>query len=65
MLSSYYETLNMRGKELHKEKLRAVGLLINGDPYSPRHTEQFHYDISWWPKIEYGYIFAYIISRLP
>lgn len=32
MMSSYYETLDMRGKEWNKEKLEAVGLLINDDP---------------------------------
>ena len=55
-MSSYYETLDMRGKERYKEKLKPVGLSIS-------HTEKFCSDMSQWPKIEFGYIFAYIFSR--
>jgi len=46
MMSSYCETLDMRGKKRYKEKLEAVGLLINDDPYSPSNAKKFHSDLS-------------------
>ena len=62
-MSSYFATLDVRGRERYKEKLEAVGLSVNDDPYLPCHSEKFCSDMSQWPKIEYGHIFAYFISR--
>jgi len=55
----------MKGKEWYKEKLKPVGFLISDNPYSPSHaaTQRNFALMSQWPKIEYGHIFAYIISR--
>jgi len=62
-MSSYYETLDTRGKEWYKEKLKPVSVLISNNPYSPSHANKFRSDMSQWLKVEYGHIFAYIISR--
>ena len=58
-------TLDMKGKEWYKEKLKPVGFFISDNPYSPSHTAtQRNFALmSQWPKIEYGHIFAYIISK--
>jgi len=42
MMSS---TLDMKGKERYKEKLKLVGFLTSDNPYSPSHTEKFHSDV--------------------
>jgi len=42
MMSS---TLDMRGKERYKEKLKPVGFLISDNPYSPSHAEKFRSDV--------------------
>ena len=54
MLSSYYETLDIRGRG--GMKLEAVILLISDDAYLPRLTEKFHSDMSQQLKIKYGHI---------
>ena len=40
-MSSYFATLDVRGRERYKEKLEAVGLSVNDDPYLPCHSEKF------------------------
>ena len=45
-MSSYNETLDRVEKKWYKEKIEAVGLLINDDPYSPNHAEKLHSDMS-------------------
>jgi len=62
-MSSCYETLDMMGKERYKEKLEPVHFSISDKPYSPSHTKKFCSDMSQWPKIKYGHIFGYFISR--
>ena len=49
-------TLDMKGKEWYKEKLKPVSLLISN-------ANKFCSDMSQWPKVKYGHIFVYIISR--
>ena len=63
MMSSCYKTLDVMGKERYKEKLKPVCFSISNKPYLPSHTKKFCSDISQWPKIKYGHIFAYFISR--
>jgi len=60
-MSGYFESLDWQGKEQYKEKLEAVGLSIKDDPYGV--DDRFRSDMTVWPKIEYGHIFAYFITR--
>ena len=62
-MSSYFDTLDARGKVCYKEKLETVGLSIDDDSYMPSNIDRFHSDMTQWPKIEYGHTFAYSISR--
>ena len=43
---SSYKTLDMAEKKRHEEKLEAVSLLINDDPYSPNNAKKLHSDMS-------------------
>jgi hypothetical protein len=60
-MSGYFESLDWQGKKRYKEKLETVRLSLEDDPYSP--DERFCSDMTRWPKIEYGHIFAYFITR--
>ena len=60
-MSSYVESLDLQGKKRYTEKLETVGLSLADDPYSL--GERFNSDMTSWPKIEYGHIFAYFITR--
>ena len=60
-MSVYYESLDWQGKKRYKEKLEVVGLTLEGDPYSG--SERFSLDMTSWPRIEYGHIFGYFITR--
>ena len=62
-MASYFEGLNAKGKEHYKAKLEAVSLTISEDPYLRCNAARFFSDMSQWPKIEYGHIFTYFISR--
>ena len=55
--NGYFESLDWQGKR-YKEKLETVGLSLQDDPYW-----RFSSDMTSWPKIEYGHIFAYFITR--
>ena len=60
-MSSYFESLDWQGKKRYKEKLETVGLSLEANPYSS--DDRFSTDMTSWPKIEYGHIFAYFITR--
>ena len=45
----------------YRKKLEAVGLSLSDDPYSV--DDRFRSDMIRWPKIVYGHIFAYFITR--
>ena len=62
-MSSYFETLDRQGKDRYRGKLEAVGLSLKDDPYMPGASDKWRSDMACWPKIEYGHIFAYFISR--
>ena len=61
-MSSYFKSLDWQGKERYREKLESVGLTLKDDSYSPE-NDGFRSDMTNWPKIEYGHIFAYFIVR--
>ena len=61
VMSSYFESLDWQGKKRYEEKLETAGLLLEHDPYSS--DERFCSDMTCWPKIEYGHISAYFITR--
>ena len=62
-MSGYFESLDWQGKKRYKEKLETVGLSLEDDLYCS--DERFSSDMTSWPKIEYGHIFAYFITRPP
>ena len=63
MANCYFLSLNEEGKERYLRKLTSVGLADTDDPYSPESSSKFVDDMSKWPKIEYGNIFAYFITK--
>ena len=60
-MSSYFTSLDFQAKERYREKLEAVGLSLKDDPYND--DGRFRSDTIRWPKIEYGHVFAYFITR--
>ena len=62
-MSSYFDTLDRQGKDRYQRKLEVVGLSLKDDPFTAGTSEKWHSDMVNWPKIEYGHIFAYFISR--
>ena len=63
--SGYFESLDAKAKERYREKLSCVGLSIQDDPYLPTNGARFVSDMATWPRIEFGHIFAYFITRWP
>ena len=61
--SSYFKSLDAKVKERYREKLSCVGLSIQDDPYLPTNDARFVNDMATWPRIEFGHIFAYFITR--
>ena len=62
-MSSYFQALDKNSKERYQQKLELVGISLNDDPYSPDRSGEWSSDVRYWPKIEYGDIFSYFISR--
>ena len=60
-MSGYFQSLDWQGKKRYKEKLEIAGLSLDDDPYCVH--EKFNSDMTSWPKIEYGHIFAYFVTR--
>ena len=52
-----------KAKERYREKLSCVGLSTQDDPYLPTNDARFVNDMASWPRIEFGHIFAYFITR--
>ena len=61
MSNSYIDSLDWQARKRYREKLEAVGLSLEDEPYSA--NDRFRSDMTLWPRIEYGYIFAYFIVR--
>ena len=62
-MSEYYSGLDESGKKRYKQKLEAVGLTLEDDPYAPKNQEKFVNDMSKRPKLEFGHVFTYFIKR--
>ena len=62
-MSEYFRRLSEHSGSRYKEKLQAVGLSIEDDPYLPENDARFTDNMSVWPTVEYGNIFAYFIER--
>ena len=61
--SMYYESLEAKAKQRYREKLSCVGLSIQDYPYLPINNGRFVNDMATWPRIEFGHIFGYFITR--
>ena len=55
--------MDLVAKDRYKQKLESVGLLLSDDPYLESNDGRFSDDMSLWPRVEYGHIFAYFIKR--
>ena len=63
-MSEHYNGLKNTAKSRYREKLQSVGLTIEDDPYIPENHKNYLTDnMSLWPKVEYGHIFAYFIEH--
>ena len=63
-MSEYFKSLSNTAKSRYKEKLQAVGLTIEADPYIPGSDNKYLSDnMAQWPRVEYGNIFAYFVQR--
>ena len=62
-MSEYFRSLEDDAKLRYVAKLEAVGLTIQDDPFSPENESRFVDDMAIWPRVEYGHIFTYFISR--
>ena len=60
-MSDYFNSLGVTEKERYIAKLEIVGLTLERDPYLPANVGSFVTDITGWPQLEYGHIFAYCI----
>ena len=61
--SDYFRSLEAPAKRRYVEKLSTVGFSLEDDPYLPKNEVRFSDDMTTWPKIEFGNIFTYFISR--
>ena len=59
----YYESLEAKAKQWYREKLSCMGLSIQDDPYLLTNNGRFVSDMTTWPRIEFGDIFGYFITR--
>ena len=62
-MARYYHDFCVVEKERYRAKLEVIGLRIEDDPYLPINAARFLPDMSLWPKIEYGHIFSYFVTR--
>ena len=62
-MSVYFESLDDKAKARYRTKLELAGLSLQSDPYAPENQEKFQEDMTAWPPVEYGHIFAYFVRR--
>jgi len=60
--SKYFKALGSSEKARYVAKLEVVGLTLENDPYAKESTLKFETDMTGWPPVEYGLIFAYFIA---
>ena len=60
-MSTYFESLDSNEKINYTNKLKIVGLMLDNDPYIE--DDRFKAEMSIWPPVEFGHIFAYFIQR--
>ena len=60
-MSDYFNSLKDEDKERYEAKLNAIGLQLDKDPYRGEH--EYEADMTSWPPVEHGHIFAYFIAR--
>ena len=59
-MDEYYSSLKDEDKGRYEEKLNAIGLRLYKDPYLGEND--YTADMTSWPPVEYGHIFAYFIA---
>ena len=63
-MSSYFIGLDKPAKDRYKQKLELAGLKLQDDPYqADEGSKKWSSDVTRWPKVEHGDIFAYFITR--
>ena len=63
IMSSYFQVLDKSSKKRYQQKPELARISLKDDPYSPDRSGEWSSDVRYWPKIEYGDIFLYFISR--
>ena len=62
-MSSYFQGLPKDARDRYEQKLILSGLSLEEHPYSRNRNGEWSPDVARWPRIEYGDIFTYFISR--
>ena len=60
-MSDYFNSLCVTEKVRYTVMLGMVGMTLEIDPYLPANAGNFVTDMTGWPQLEYGHIFAYCI----
>ena len=61
-MSQYYESLGSKEKVRYMNKLDAVVLTVEDDPYSKESGRNVETNMTSWPPLQYRHIFAYFIA---
>ena len=62
-MSSYFQALNKHNKKRYQRKLELSGISLKDDSYLPDRSSDWSADVDNWPKMTYGNIFSYFISK--
>ena len=62
-MSEYYQLLRGSVKERYVENLRLLEFIESDDPYSESNAVKFTDNLTMWPRVEYGHIFGYFVTR--
>ena len=62
-MSELYQLLQGTAKERYVEKLRLLGFTESDDPYSESNAARFTDNLTLGPRVEYGHIFGYFVTR--
>ena len=62
-MNEYYNSLDKETKSRYLTKLECIRLSLFDHPYSSQNDGKFSQEMSTWPSIEYGHIFAYYINK--
>ena len=62
-MSEYCQLLQGPANERYVQKLRLLEFTESDDPYSESNAAKFTDNLTLWPRVEYGHIFGYLVTR--